>query len=746
MSTHHEDDYPRPEHDTTSDGAADRRPGAVIRFPTGPAGPADLDRIESTDLDSIDPDHVDPDAALDRVVLEGDIVRVDDPAAADRGDWLAGLAERSRGRRPIVAPWLRSRRAATDTAKWVAAHAAYVVGYHVSRLPKYAGKLAVRAPRGLGRTVGQLAGWVFDTEGLPVRLLTVQRADPETYLKLSRQRDARVRLRVWVGLFTLATVAAGTLWVVYGASGPVQAAVVAALVGVFGHLGRPADRPLIDRAVVPSRVEPLTSDIVVRALGALGIAGINQALSRGGGGVHFPAPITRDGPGWRADVDLPYGVTVGDIMDRRPRVASGLRRPLGCVWPEGDSSVHEGRLILWVGDRDLSKTGPLRWTLARAGQHDTFNPVPFGADHRGRAVAVPLIQHNILIGSLPGQGKTSAVRVLACGAALDPTCELWIHEVKGSGDLDPLETVCHRYVSGIDDESIGYAADSLALLRKEVMRRTGALKKLPREACPDKRVTRAIANRRGLGLHPLVCVVDECQNLFAHPQLGEQAGSDAEFIIKIGRAFGVVLILATQRPDKDSLPTGVSGNVSIRFCLKVAGQVENDMILGTSAYKNGVRATAFRPEIDAGIGYLSGATATPVVVRTAYLDGPATERIAERARAAREAAGTLSGHAIGQATARPETTVLDDLAAVFEPGEDKAHSATLAARLAERRPDLYAGWGPEQLSGALKPHGITTRQVWAPTGPDGASTNRMGVHRDDITTAITDRNRRRSAG
>ena len=59
------------------------------------------------------------------------------------------------------------------------------------------------------------------------------------------------------------------------------------------------------------------------------------------------------------------------------------------------------------------------------------------------------------------------------------------------------------------------------------------------------------------------------------------------FIIKIGRALGVFLILATQRPYKDSLPTVVCGNVSTRFCLKVAGQVENDMMLGTSAYKNG---------------------------------------------------------------------------------------------------------------------------------------------------------------
>jgi DNA segregation ATPase FtsK/SpoIIIE, S-DNA-T family len=57
------------------------------------------------------------------------------------------------------------------------------------------------------------------------------------------------------------------------------------------------------------------------------------------------------------------------------------------------------------------------------------------------------------------------VRVLACAVALDPICEEWIHELKGSGDLDPLERVSHRFVSGVDDASIAYAAESLRLLR-----------------------------------------------------------------------------------------------------------------------------------------------------------------------------------------------------------------------------------------------------------------------------------------
>src|SRR5256885_14994943 len=86
-----------------------------------------------------------------------------------------------------------------------------------------------------------------------------------------------------------------------------------------------------------------------------------------------------------------------------------------------------------------------------------------------------------------------------------------------------------RFVSGVDDESIGYAAESLRLLRAEIMRRTERLKALPRELCPDKRVTRQIAARASHRLRPIACIIDEAQNLFAHPDHGKAAGLDAEF-------------------------------------------------------------------------------------------------------------------------------------------------------------------------------------------------------------------------
>ncbi|MBB2909149.1 S-DNA-T family DNA segregation ATPase FtsK/SpoIIIE [Streptosporangium becharense] len=680
-------------------------------------------------------------------VLEGEVVRVDVLGEADR-DWRAELAEKNRTRRPIVPLWLRSRTDAIETLRWAGEYAAYVAGYQLARTPLYAGRLAVRAPRGLARLVAGMVRWTFDLEGEPVRLSAVQKADPEAYLKLSRQRDSRVRLRVWVSGAALVTLLIASI-IVASVPTAAQWTALAVAVAVLGVIGRPADRPLIDRAVIPTRVEKLTSDIVVRALTVLGVSGLNAKAD-----VNFVAPITRDGPGWRADVDLPYGVTVTDVMDKRERLASALRRPLGCIWPEGDSSIHEGRLILWVGDKDLSKT-IVKSPLDKAGSHDVFKGIPFGNDPRGRLVTVPIIEHNILIGSQPGQGKTASVRELAAGIVLDVTTEAWFHELKGTGDLDPYEKVCHRYVSGIDDASIGYAADSLALLRKEVMRRAAALKTLPADLCPDRKVTRAIADKRSLGLHPLVCIIDECQNLFAHAEYGDKAGEDAEFIIKLGRALGVVLILATQRPDKDSLPTGISANVSIRFCLRVAGQLENDMILGTSAYKNGIRATVFQPKVDAGTGYLVGATPMAKVVKAAYLDTPATQRIADRAHALRAAAGVLSGHAAGE---QPEATapaydLLADIAAVLAAGEAKVWNETVVDRLADLRPEVYGPWaeqeGPArtaQLTNALKPYGIKTGQVWGTPPGGGKGANRIGIVRDDILTAITERDGKKGFG
>ncbi|MEV5747165.1 cell division protein FtsK [Actinoallomurus sp. NPDC052308] len=661
-------------------------------------------------------------------------VRVDSPDGPEPGKFATALKTRTVQRRPVIAPWLRDRAEFTDAVRWTAGHIGHTAAYHGARIPVYGARLTFRSPRGAVRLVTAVSRWASDAEGMPLRLDAVAKNDPETYLKLMRMRDARVVYRriVVAGALVAALITASTL---FAAPGLAQLLALGMIVSALGWYGSPADKPLIDVAVIVPRVQKLTSEVVIRALASLGIGEINKAIAKGGEGITFPAPITRDGPGWRADVELPYGVTVSDIMDRREKLASGLRRPLGCVWPESVPNEHPGRMALWVGDRDMSQVKPAAWPLAKTGKVSLFEAFAFGTDPRGRQVALTLMYANALIGAMPGMGKTFALRILALAAALDPLAQMRVFELKGTGDLSACEKVAHHYASGQDDETFARCVESLGEVAKDLERRAKTIRELPKDICPENKVTPELAAKRSLRLFPLVFIIDECQNLFAHPRFGKEAGELCTTIIKLGRALGVILLLATQRPDKDSLPTAISANVGIRLCLRVMGQVENDMILGTSMYKKGIQATTFAKK-DKGIGWLVGDEDDPQIVRSYYVDNPGADAICERARALRKAAGTLSGYAAGEDTDVADTKIslVADILSVTSADEEKVWSETVIARLAQLRPELYGGWTPTGLADALKPYGIPTGQVWG-QDENGKRANRRGITRADVIAA-----------
>ncbi|TMR99102.1 FtsK/SpoIIIE domain-containing protein [Nonomuraea basaltis] len=671
-------------------------------------------------------------------VLEGAVVLVDQAHRPEPTDLLAELAARRRERQPLVPLWLRSRADALQVLKWQAEHTGYVLAYHALRAPRYAAKLAARSPAGAWRLLVALVRWLFDLEGRPVRRAAATKEEAAEYLALSRQRDDRVKARLWTLLVGAITAVLVGIFVAVAAPTWVQWAILGVLIAGAGVLGTPADQPLLDRAVVPNRVRKLTSDQVLDALGSLGISAINQALGKNGRGITFPAPIMRDGPGWRAEVDLPLGVTVGEVLEKRDKLASGLRRALGCVWPEPVSEEHPGRLVLWVGDQEMRKARQPAWPLAESGQVSLFEPVPYGNDQRGRPISILLMFANVLIGSMPRYGKTFALRVLLLACALDPLAELRLFELKGTGDLSALEKVAHHYAKGATDSAKAACVASLAEVYAELDRRAEVIDGLPRHQAPEFKVTPELAARRDLGLHPMVVAIDECQELFADDEYGEEAAKYATAIIKRGPALGIILILATQRPDKDSLPKAISANAGIRICLRVMGWQENDMILGTGMHQAGVKATMFTLN-DKGISWAVGIAEDPMIVRSAYLDGPTSELIAERAHQIRQEAGTLSGQAIGQeGPQRVSYDLLADILTVTTAKEEKVWNSTVVDRLAEFRPDAYGQWVDLEddaktatLTARLKEYGVKTEDTWGRDAA-GKGRNRKGFGRSDI--------------
>nr|WP_254394275.1 cell division protein FtsK [Streptomyces buecherae] len=656
-------------------------------------------------------------------------------------------------RREVVPAWLRSPTEARAAARWVAQYAGHLAAYHAIRSPKYVGVLALRSPVGAARFLGGTLRWVSDAEAAPLRAAAVASEDAAEYMMLTRKRDDRVRLRMTLAVLAALIGLGATLALYVLAPMWVQVVSVTALVLAMGAIGTPKDQPLITRAVEIPKAQRLTSEIVLRALGALGIPAITQAIGKGGG-FAFTAPITRDGPGWRAQGDLPYGVTVTDVIDRRDKLASGLRRPLGCVWPEAVPEEHTGRLVLWVGDQDMSKAKQPAWPLARSGAVDLFKPVAFGTDQRGRWVELTLMYIAGVIGAIPRMGKTFLLRLLLLIAALDVRAELHTYDLKGTGDLDPVgDRVSYRHRAGDEDEDIEYAIRDLRELREELRRRAKVIRSLPRDLCPESKVTSELASKKSLGLHPIVVGVDECQVWFEHDKYGAEFEEICTDLVKRGPATGIVLLLATQRPDAKALPTGISANASARFCLKVMGQLENDMVLGTSSYKRGVRATMFS-WADKGIHYFVGEGADARIVRAVYADAMTADTIALRARTARERAGLLNGHAAGEQPTKPESTGVDllaDILAVVPASEPKAWNETVVDRLAELRPEQYGAWaqmsGEEKtahLTAQLKPHGIRPGQVARRI--EGKTINQRGITRADVAAKVAESSQTRDAG
>jgi S-DNA-T family DNA segregation ATPase FtsK/SpoIIIE len=469
------------------------------------------------------------------------------------------------------------------------------------------------------------------------------------------------------------------------------------------------------------------------ALAHLGIGPLDRFFKTGAP-LTFTIPARVDGDGTACQIRLPLGVTADAVADRRDRLAANLGRAKLEVWPtEGDEA---GVLELWVADKGKLGGGAGVWPLLHDGQTDAFDGVPVGRSQRGTVVQAPLFEANWLIGGRPGQGKSAAMRTLLLGAALDPTSELWVFVMGESPDFEPFRPRLGRYHMGMDDTVAEAAVTALQDLLAEMERRGKTLGAQPGR--PPK-ISRKLADNPRLGLHPVVCAVDECHELFMHPTYGKTAAELAVRLIKRGRKYGIILVLATQSPTAESIPKEITRNISCGVAFAVADHVANDGLLGAGKYKAGIRATDLRMKTDRGTSVAVGVTDNVFeLLRWFYIpfeDGnDAVSPVVARAVALVAEHG--GPRTIPTTTGQPDdgepAPAVDHLADVHTVlGTDRrVRTQVVLTRLAEHNPAVYEGWSFRDLSAALAAFDV------APVKSDGV----MVIRTDDITHALTHRN------
>ena len=502
-------------------------------------------------------------------------------------------------RNDILPPWMRSRAELRAAIAIVGGQQWHRARYHGLRSPVYLLSSVFWALAGLAFLAARQLGWAWMTEALGLQSQAAAAGDQRVWRQMHNDVQETRQTRLTVLAIEGLMIAAGCVALVRLAPWWAQILAVVAALPLLAWIGRPEGKPIISQAIVPPQYEPPTRSLITDALGTLGIPEINKALREGGPGIRFLSDLFRDGPGWTTHLDLPKGVTVTNILAKREELASGLRRPLSATWPGGVPQEHPGRLDLWVGLQDISKTKPPAWPLLKARTVDVFEPVPFGTDPRQRPVTVPVFEVELadrrragpgqdLRGARPGLRRGAGRARRAVGAR--------------AGRQGRPGAAGRRSATGT---ARGWMMRRSATPRIRCGGCAASWTAAPagssrsrRERRPEGKITPEMALHRHLGLHPLVAFFDEVQNVFVHPEHGTP-----------GRRGRRVRDPARPRLRRDPGPghpaprQGIAcpprrdrQRVSCRFCLHVPGQVENDMVLGTSSYKNGYDATMFRAQ------------------------------------------------------------------------------------------------------------------------------------------------------
>jgi S-DNA-T family DNA segregation ATPase FtsK/SpoIIIE len=280
----------------------------------------------------------------------------------------------------------------------------------------------------------------------------------------------------------------------------------------------------------------------------------------------------RDGRGTHAVLRLPAGVTAEKIAHRRADPATGLFRLAKEV--RSTTGAEAGILDLWVADEGALAEGAGPDPLLEDGATDVLKGVPFGKTLRGDPLMAPLMERNTITVGMPGQGKSSAARVMMVGAALDPTAELRIWIPDFDFDFEAFRPRCSRYVMGAEQERIAEILDDLRDLHDEVQSRGELLIRYEEPA-----VTRELAHRK-VGLHPLFWLLEEAYVATQHPTYREEISQLLVEIVRLGRKRGIHMIVSTQAPTAKSIPRDVTRNCTNGIAFAVSDNVTNDALLG----------------------------------------------------------------------------------------------------------------------------------------------------------------------
>ncbi len=101
-------------------------------------------------------------------------------------------------------------------------------------------------------------------------------------------------------------------------------------------------------------------------------------------------------------------------------------------------------------------------------------------------------------------------------------------------------------------------------------------------------------------------------------------------LVARGRAAGIIVVAATQRPSADIVPTSLRDLFGYRWAFRCSTDASSDTILGHGWASAGYTAAGIDPAAR-GVGWLLAEGGIPRRVKSAYLSDPDVARLAAHA-------------------------------------------------------------------------------------------------------------------
>jgi len=323
-----------------------------------------------------------------------------------------------------------------------------------------------------------------------------------------------------------------------------------------------------------------TGDIIKNALASHGVSVEIADVIEGPNTIHFGLS-----PGWVIDHKSSKGRIVDDKDPNQERVKVdsilARKKDLSMVLKTTDITIHAptpGKS--WVG---LEMPKPFRTPVALGDVLQTSDfskfqdtaglPLALGLDASNQPVFMDLTEApHLLVAGESGSGKSASINSMICSLLMTRSPE---HLRLILLDPKRVELASFQGLPHLDSGVIveaNEAASALSGLIDNLFTRLESLR------CKGVRNIQEYNQIPGCNMPFIVVVVDELADLIL--QSNHSMEEPLVRIAQLGRAAGVHLILATQRPSSDVITGLLKANMPSRIAFSMSSAVDSRVLLG----------------------------------------------------------------------------------------------------------------------------------------------------------------------